>query len=161
MYDWIVFGHVIGGFVFVLGHGASMIVAFQIRGQRDAARIRDLLSVSQVGTGVMYGGLLILLVAGIAAGFVGDHWGRLWIWTAIGILIAVMAVMYSVASPHYGRMRAAAGAPGYEDRAARFKPPVTREDLPRLADSSRPIVLALVGGIGLASLLYLMLFKPF
>jgi hypothetical protein len=160
MYQWIVFAHVLGSFVFVLGHGASMIVAFRLRGQRDPARIRDLLAVSQIGTGVTYIGLVVLLVAGVAAGFVGAHWGRLWIWAALAILLVVTGMMYAVASPHYGRMRAAAGTPGYERHAASFRPPARPEDLPGLVDSPRPFFLALVGGAGLVGILYLMLFKP-
>ena len=37
------------------------------------------------GVGLMYVGLLVLLAAGIVAGFMGDHWGRVWIWAALAI----------------------------------------------------------------------------
>jgi Predicted integral membrane protein (DUF2269) len=161
MYGWIVFLHVLGAFTFVLGHGASMIVAFRLRGQRDMSQIRELLAVSQIGLIVTYVGLLVLLAAGILAGFVGGHWGRLWIWVSLGILLVVSVAMYIVATPHYGRMRAAAAAPGYEKQAAKFKPPASPDQLPALADSSRPFLLAVVGGIGLIAIVYLMLFQPF
>ena len=59
------------------------------------------------GVGAMYIGLLLLLVGGIWAGFAGDHWGSLWIWVALVTLVVVIAVMYAVATPFYGRMRAA------------------------------------------------------
>ena len=58
-------------------------------------------------------------------------------------------------------MRAAAGVPGSEQLAARFKPPPVLADLEALAASSRPFVLAVVGGIGLALIVWLMLSKPF
>jgi len=73
----------------------------------------------------------------------------------------VIAAMYAVATPFYGRMRAAAGVPGSEQFAARFKPPPTPSDLEALATSNRPFVLAAVGGIGLAAIVWLMLSKPF
>lgn len=161
MYGWIVWLHVLGAFVFVLGHGASMIVAFRLRGQRDASQIRELLAVSQTGLIVTYVGLLVLLAAGIAAGFVGGHWGRLWIWVSLGILLGVSVLMYALATTHYGRMRAAAGSPGYEKQAAKYRPPASPDQLPGLVDSNRPMLLAVVGGIGLVAILYLMLFKPF
>jgi hypothetical protein len=102
-----------------------------------------------------------MLVAGIAAGFLGDHWGRAWIWTALGLLVVVIAIMYTVATPFYGRMRAAAGVPGSEQTAARLKPPATPADLEALATSNRPMLLAAVGGIGLVVIIWLMLSKPF
>ena len=73
----------------------------------------------------------------------------------------MIAVMYVVATPFYGRMRAAAGVPGSEQAAARMKPPASDADLDALATSSRPMILAGVGGIGLAVIIWLMLFKPF
>lgn len=161
MYGLVVLLHVLGAFLFVLAHGASMLVSFRLRGERDPVRQAALFDLSSSGINLMYVGLTILLVAGIAAGFMGGHWGRGWIWVAIGTLVVVMAVMYSVATPFYGRMRAAAGATVPDQVVARMKPPPAREDLERMATSSRPIWLAAVGGIGLAFITWLMLAKPF
>ena len=108
----------------------------------------------------MYVGLLVLLVGGIWAGFAGNHWGRFWIWAAIGTLVVVIAVMYAVATPFYGRMRAAAGIGQYAERRDRYKPPATEADLAMLATSNVPFVLAAVGGIGLLILIWLMILKP-
>ena len=69
--------------------------------------------------------------------------------------------MHAVATPFYGRMRAAAGVPGTEQLASRMKPPPTPPDLDALATSNRPFVLAAVGGIGLALIVWLMVSKPF
>lgn len=160
-YDIVVLLHVLGALIFVLAHGVSMVTSFRLRGQRDRDRIARLLKLSGGAVGFMYIGLLTLLVAGIAAGFMGAHWGRLWIWASLGILIAVIAVMYMVATPFYGRMRAAAGVPGSEQLAARLDPTPTPEDLDALATSSRPFLLAIVGGIGLFVIVWLMLVKPF
>src|ERR687896_1280471 len=94
MYQWIVILHVLGAFAFVAAHGVSMVAVFQLRGERDRARQAALLEVSGTGVGLMYIGLLVLLAAGILAGFLGDHWGRLWIWVALATLVVVAAVMY-------------------------------------------------------------------
>ena len=161
MYGWIVLLHVLGAFAFVAAHGVSMLTAFQLREERDRARQAALLEASGAGIGLMYIGLLLLLVAGIVAGFMGNHWGRGWIWASLGTLVVVIAVMYAVATPFYGRMRTAAGLPGSADSAAKYKPPATEADLDQLAASNRPMVLALVGGIGLVVILWLMLLKPF
>lgn len=161
MYGIVVLLHVLGAFAFVLAHGISILASFRLRSESDRARQAQLLELSGVGVGLMYIGLAVMLVAGIAAGFLGDHWGRAWIWAALGLLVVVIAVMYTVATPFYGRMRAAAGVPGSEQTAARLKPPATPADLEALATSNRPMLLAAVGGIGLVIIIWLMLSKPF
>ena len=161
MYGIVVLLHVLGAFAFVMAHGVSMVIAFQLRGERDRVRQAHLLELSGLSVGLMYVGLGVLLVAGIVAGFMGSFWGRAWIWAALVILVVVIAVMYAVATPFYGRMRAAAGVPGTEQLAGRLKPPPAPEDLDRLATSNRPIWLAATGGIGLAAIIWLMLAKPY
>jgi hypothetical protein len=161
MYAFVVLLHVLGAFAFVGAHGVSMVTAFRLRGEHDRVRQASLLELSGLSVGLMYIGLALLLVAGIVAGFMGDHWGRLWIWAALATLVVVIAVMYIVATPFYGRMRAAAGVPGSEQMAARLKPPPTPADLDALATSSRPLLLAAVGGIGLIVIVWLMVAKPF
>ena len=116
---------------------------------------------SAAGVGIMYVGLLVLLAAGIVAGFMGDHWGRVWIWAALVTLVLVIVVMYAVATPFYGRMRAAAGIGQWAERRDRYKPPATEADLDMLATSNAPFVLATVGVIGLIVIIWLMLLKPF
>lgn len=161
MYGLVVFLHVLGAFAFVAAHGVSMLISFRLRGERDRARQAHLLELSGMAIGLMYIGLIVLLVAGVAAGFMGNHWGRGWLWAAIGVLVVVMVVMYIVASPYYSRMRAAAGLAGFEKAAAKMRPPPTPEDLDDLARSNRPMLLAAVGGIGLVVIIWLMVVKPF
>ncbi len=159
MYTWIVYLHILGAFAFALAHGTSMLVAFRLRATRDAGRIAELLALSQLATRLMYVGLVLLLVGGIWAAFEGDLWGKGWIWMALALLVGVSVVMYAVATPFYGQMRAAAGLAGRQGSSS-DDPTPTAADLERLATSRRPEVLALVGGIGLALILWLMVLKP-
>ena len=161
MYGLVVLLHVLGAFSFVAAHGVSMVAAFRLRGERDRTRQATLLELSQIGVGVSYVGLLILLAAGILAGFMGDHWGRGWIWASLGTLVAVAVLMYVIATPFYGRMRAAAGVGGMGRSADQFKPPATEADLDGLPGSIRPMLLAAVGGVGLVVIIWLMMLKPF
>jgi hypothetical protein len=161
MYGFVVLLHVLGAFTFVAAHGVSMVAAVRLRGERDRVRQVALLDVSAAGVGVMYLGLLILLAAGIVAGFMGGHWGRAWIWAALVTLVLVIVVMYAVATPFYGRMRAAAGIGQWAERRDRYKPPATEADLDMLATSNAPFVLATVGVSGLVVIIWLMLLKPF
>lgn len=111
MYALVVTLHVLGAFTFAIAHGVSMIVSFRLRNEKDRARIAHLFELSSIGINLMYVGLAIVLLAGVAAGFLGNHWGRGWIWASLGTLIMVMVVMYAVATPFYQRMRVASGAP--------------------------------------------------
>src|SRR5260221_2321401 len=65
---WILFLHVGGAFVFAAGHGVSIYMAFQVRRERDPARIAALLDLSAASLVAATVGLLLLLVAGIVAG---------------------------------------------------------------------------------------------
>jgi hypothetical protein len=161
-YPWVVFVHVAAAFLFVMGHGASMWASDQIRRERDAVRITTLLELSGRSLGLVYGSLLTLLIAGIAAGIMGGHFARGWIWASIAVLVAIMVGMYVLASRYYGRVREAVGIRSYQTpKDAPDPTPVSAEELAALVDSRRADYIGLVGVIGLLVLLWLMLFKPF
>ena len=112
--------------------------------------------------GFVYGSLLTLLVAGIAAGIMGDHFSRGWIWAAIVVLVAIIVLMYGLASRYYARIREAVGMRSYQTpKTAPDPTPVSADELAALVDTRRADVIGLVGVIGLLVLLWLMLFKPF
>jgi hypothetical protein len=161
-YPWVKFVHIAAAFLFVMGHGASMWVSDQIRHERDATRIKVLLEMSTRSLGLVYGSLVALLVAGIVAGIMGGWFGRGWIWAAIVVLVAIIVLMYALASRYYGRIREAVGLRAYQTpKDAPDPTPVSAAELAALVDSRRPDVIGLVGFIGLLVLLYLMMFKPF
>lgn len=161
-YPWIVLLHLIGAFGFVLAHGASAFAAIQIRSERDPARVAALLDLSSFSLGVMYASLLVLLIGGITAGFLGGYWGDLWIWLAIGVLVLVIGAMYPMGSTHYAKVRRAVGLKAYGDPKDAPPPtPLAGPELEALLSSSRPFALAAIGGIGLLVIIWLMVIKPF
>jgi uncharacterized membrane protein len=149
-YPWIVFLHVVGAFGFVFGHGASAFVSMAIRRETDAQRISAMLRISQLSLTVMYPSLLLLLAAGVAAGFIGEFWGALWLWLAIGLLVVELAAMYALAAPYYMNLR-----------RALTDPTVPNDEVVASMSSSRQIVLAWVGIVGLLLIVWLMVVKPF
>lgn len=155
MYQWMVFLHIAGVFAFLTAHGVSVGVAFRVRSERDPRRIMALLELSAWSTGLMYGGILLLLAGGIIAGFMGDWWGSGWIWVSLGTLIAVMVAMYGVAARYYKRLRLIVGAMSDGSQA------VSEQRLAELLEGPRPWLLAVIGFGGILFILYLMLFKPF
>jgi hypothetical protein len=160
-YPWLVYLHILAAFAFVLSHGASVAMSFGIRSERDPRRIAALLDISSATSDAMYISLLVLLVGGIAAGVVGQWFGFLWIWAAIVLLVLIFAAMYWIGSQYYGRVRRAIGQRAYGDpKGAPLPTPVSPEELAALLDSRRPEAIAAIGGIGLALIIWLMVFKP-
>jgi len=159
-YPWIVLAHVIGAFGFVFAHGVSAFVAFRLRAARTSEQAAALIGLSGSSITLAYASLLVLLVAGIAAGFMGDWWGAAWIWVSIGLLLATATAMYLVGTRYYIQVRHAVGLTAPQDpRGAGFEP-VGPDALARLLDSRRPELLAAIGGGGLGALIALMVLKP-
>ena len=87
--------HISGAFLFVGGHAASALVAFQLPDETDGARAQALLTLSSRSLDWLHIGLAVLILSGIASGFVGHWWDRPWIWLAIDLLLAISAYMYA------------------------------------------------------------------
>jgi uncharacterized membrane protein len=160
LYPWVVLIHVLAAFLFILSHGASAFVSYRLRAEREPSRIAALLDLSSSTIGVMYGSLGLLLLAGIAAGIMGNWFSRGWIWLAIGVLFGVTVLMYVVATRYYVTVRRALGQqrPGSSDPAPE---PLPTDQLLALLDSRRPDAIAAIGAIGLVAIVWLMVVKPF
>lgn len=164
MYQWIVFTHVLGVFGFLLAHGTSAAVAFKVRGEREIARVRALLDLSMGAVAVANVSLLVLLAAGITAGFMGNWWGRGWIWTALGLFILMSVTMSPLGSRPLNRIRQLVHA-GNSSRSETINhSPLdtsAEKQLAIMLDATHPWLLTVIGGGGLALILWLMMFKPF
>lgn len=162
MYEWIVLLHVVGAFTFVASHGVAMWMVAELPRQKDTRRIQALLDLSSTSLTGVYLGLLVLLVGGIWAGIAGGHFGRLWIWLALIVLVAIIVLMYAVATPFFKRLRMALGqrTPGLPKDAPNPVPAPDSEIL-AIAASTPVAVLSVVGFGGLVIILWLMVLKPF
>jgi hypothetical protein len=159
-YPWVVLAHVIGAFGFVFAHGVSAFVAFRLRAARTAEQVATLMELSGSSLMLAYASLLVILVSGIAIGFMGDWWGRAWIWLSIGLLLAIATAMFLVGTKYYIQVRHAVGQTAPQDPGDATFEPISANELARLLDSRRPEVLAAIGGGGLATLISLMVLKP-
>ncbi len=157
-YPWIVLAHVLGGFAFVLAHGVSVFVAFRARSTPTRENVTACLELSGLSLGLMYPALLVLLLAGIAAGFIGGWWAHLWIWVSLGILVVIIAVMYAYGTNYYVTIRKSLGIGSHPMPE---NGPPSEAELAAVMASPRPEVLAAVGGIGLVAIITLMVLKPF
>ena len=166
MYRWWVFLHILGAFGFLLAHGVSVAMTLALRKEREPGRIKALLDLSRMSIGLAYVSLVVLLTGGIVSGFLGRWWGAGWIWTALALLIALIVGMGLVGTSFYDRVRIAVGTEptlGSRKKAwlAERPPPASQSELDAILSSNRPILLAWMGVIGLAAILWLMVLKPF
>jgi hypothetical protein len=147
--------HIVGVAIFLAAHGVSMWVAFRVRVERDRTRIESLLQLSGASVRGMYVGLIVLVIGGVLAGFAEGVWGFGWVWTAIGLLVAISIVMLTVAAPYYQRVKEAvkirpSGVPRKSD-----------EELEEILSETAPMVSAGLGVLALVAILWLMVWKPF
>lgn len=154
-WQWWLLLHLTGVLVFVGAHGVSMFVMYRIRGERDRRRIAELITFSGTTTRPMYIGLLVLTVGGVGAGLTLHLFSRWWLWIAIAILLVTIGLMSGLAKPYFRRITAAC-----EIRPSGV-PRVSDEELEQLLRSGEATAISVVGIVGLLSILYLMLFKPF
>lgn len=137
-------------------------VALKLRGEREIPRVQALLDLSQIATGGMYGSIVVLLIAGVAAALIAGLWGKGWIWAAIVILVLMFAAMYARASTWFGDVRRAAGQPYYlMGKGAQAAERPDGAKLATLTASSRPMEITAIGYGGLVLILWLMVMKPF
>ena len=161
-HPWILLLHVVGAFIFILGHGVSVVVAFRIRSERDPARIGALLDLSRYSLIPAWIGLLTVVISGVIATFAENLWGKGWVWATIGILVAVLAYMSLRAVRFFDDVRHMLGMKGYYDKKdAPIPDPGTPEELDALLQSRRPVEIAAVGGGALVIIIWLMIVQPF
>jgi uncharacterized membrane protein len=162
MYRYIVYLHILGALGFMIAHGASASMAFRLRKEKDMDRIRAMLDLSGFPTMIMYLSLLVLLVAGITLGFMGHWWNRGWIWTSIGLFLAIAILMGVLGQRHYHGLRKLVGLPYFEgSKEQPATEPASQGEIEAKIGESSPIFLSMVGFGGIAIILWLMMFKPF
>jgi plastocyanin len=154
MYQWWVFVHLAGVFGFLLFHGVSVWTTFRLRKERDPSKVNAMLEMSGASTRGFYISLVVLLLGGIVAGFIGHWWSQGWIWASLLVLVVTSILMLAIARPFYRRVGLVARAIEGGSQA------VTAEQFDGILRSRRPISIMAIGFIGLGLILYFMLFKP-
>jgi hypothetical protein len=151
--------HVLSAFAFVLIHGASAAVALRLRDERDPARVRALLDLSQATIGpITWVVALVMLASGIALGFIASWWSYWWIWAAVILLVVVIGAMTPLGGIRFNEIRHALGiaTPGNKTPTA-----LAPEEFETLLSRWDPRPVSWIGGLGLAAIVLLMVLKPY
>ena len=157
VYQWIVFLHILGVFWFLLAHGVSLYVAFRVQREKDIHGIQALLGLSASAVMASLIGLIVLLAAGVALAFMGSWWSQGWVWVSLGVFVLIWASMSIFTGPAFRRARMAAGFTG----PTTINESAVSEKLPEAIAALRPWLPTVIGGVGLAIILWLMMLKPF
>ena len=161
IYGALVFLHATAILLFFIAHGASMAVAFRLKAESDPARVRALLDLSRFSLGTPTIVVAAVgFVTGILVGFMGDHWGRLWIWLSLVLFVAIAGLMTPLASLRLQPIRTAAGMSTSGPRPTEAGPEDPAE-MRRLIDAWNPVPIGVVGLTGFIVILWLMLAQPF
>ena len=103
-----------------------------------------------------------LVLGGILAGFSGNWWtsGRYWIWASLVLAVVLIGLMTPMGRIYLNRVREAVGIDpktGAVDSSKQVDPAAVEAAIA----SGQPILLAVLGTVGLAILFWLMIAKPF
>jgi hypothetical protein len=162
LYQWIKFIHVAAGFTFIMAHGTSIAFSFKLKKETDPARVEALFNLSSSMWNTYMISWLVLMVAGIVNGFMGQWWSRGWMWTSLILMLVVTVWMFVLGSRTYHPIRKAFGLPyqaGSKEMPA--EEPLPEEERLALISKTRPMELLAVGYGGFIIILWLMIFKPF
>jgi hypothetical protein len=161
MYLWLVFLHVLAGFAYMMAHGAAANVAFRLRRETSRERAAALLDLSAQAFTLMYGALLVTLLAGIALGFLGHWWGKIWIWLVLLLTVGKLAAMFVMGASRFTQLRKLVGLPYFDGKQRPAQPPAGADEIAARLAAVNPLPLAIIGFGGLAVMLWLMILKPF
>lgn len=158
VYQWLIFLHVAAVLLFMLAHGVQVTVMWKMRWEPDPDRNVALLEalpglplVRLLGVAVIATGFL--LVAALSL------WGRSWVWISLFLLGVIWLLMWKFGAGYFNLTHQAATW-AIEMRGTAEEPGATAAfTKARLA--WHPIGMTSMGLVGLAVILWLMIFKPF
>jgi hypothetical protein len=145
-------------FIFLIQHAAEILVTFRLRQQKEPQGIFATYSFTPDNNSrnlrITY---LLIIVTGIAAGFISTWWRQGWMWTALGVMIVIWIVMNRVGGNYLNAVDAITdhALKNKDDKSAIDK---FRSDLKARREPEIMTITSVIGGL---IILWLMMFKPF
>ncbi len=163
LYQWMVWLHVLSAILFFFVHGISMATAFLLPKEKDAKRMSMLLDMTGVTIAPMGISMLGLLVTSIYMGISANWWARGWWGTSFLLFMLMIVWMTWYGRKYYSPIRKALGLDymtGFGTQNPAIEP-AGMDEVQKLIAKTSPHLLATVGFLVTAMLLWLMRFKPF
>ena len=132
---------------------------WQLRGEADPERSLILISAMPRLT-VLRIILVVLLGTGLITGFMVPWWRQGWMWTAIGVLAIIGVVMNRFGNAYFDQLVVSARR-AVEDQKNILADSSSLEAFHAARTAWHPLGVTIIGLVGLAVILWLMMFKPF
>jgi type VI protein secretion system component VasK len=160
-YPWVVLAHVVLVILAFGAHGVSAFAMFAVKRETERARIGAVLDLSTMA--LLWAGVLLILavVTGIAAAIMAGHFGRLWPWVSIGVVVVVWIAMTPLAGGRMRAVRKALGIATRETKKGETPTPETDAELAAAQAKLQPGPVMGLGVVAIAVLVWLMESKPF
>ncbi len=162
MLKTVLFVHVLGTLGFFAAHGVSIAVALWVSKVREPARLSVALELSRYALPVSNGALALLLLSGVAGGFLGNWWGSGWIWASLVLFLSFALFMGGHFGPRFRDLRTLV-CQFETQRQERDETPIDAETFSRLDAAIRRMRLPAVTCVGIAwsiAIVSLMVFRP-
>jgi hypothetical protein len=163
LYAWSVLLHILAAFVFFFAHGVSMATAFLLPKEKDVNKMKLLLDISGITIMPLMVSMLLILITSIHMGWAAKWWLAGWWWVSVAVFFAMIVWMTWYSRKYYSPVRKALGME-YMTGAGTNNPPgepASMEEVHKLIAKTSPHLLATVGVLVTAMLIWLMRFKPF
>lgn len=157
---WLVFLHVLSVLAFLLVHGGAAAAMLRLRHEREMPRVQTLLRLSESTRGPMWGILMALGITGLALTLIEHTYARFWIWGSVLVLVLMQMGMHLLATQPLNDVRKAAGLSWYDGKGEQLPVAPDERALAIALARMRPAATALVGGVGLVVLLWMMMLRP-
>ena len=107
MYEWLLFGHLVGVAIMLSGLGVHIVSVERLRQVRTVTELRMLLAAAKYGEWMVLGGSALLVAAGITIAAQFWSFADAWIATSIGLVIAQGLAGSLIVDRRMKRLRAA------------------------------------------------------
>lgn len=162
IYRILILMHVLSAFVFIMAHGVNAMVMLLMPSQRDRNRICFLLEMSRKAIVPAMRSLDVVLLTGVAMMVMAGWYRYAWVWISLGLIFALGYFMGKFGATYLGRVRHAMGMPKMKKgKIVKEYVATNLEELLMVLDTGRPKLLASIGLGGLATILVMMMWKPF
>jgi hypothetical protein len=159
MYNWLVFLHIFFGFSLMLAHGVHAAAMLAFRNEANPQRRLTFFNIVPEINMVRY--LTVFMgIPGVIAAFITPWWRQGWTWASAAVFVIITYMMYKYGAGYFELIQRAAERL-IEARKVNTDVETALKAFEEARHSAYPMLVSVVGVVGLAIILWLIRFKPF